>query len=182
MSLINDALKRANETKPPPAPAPANGAAPLKPGETQPNFEGATPPAWLMFVFPVMLLAVCGIAGLLIYKGWKGQDTGAITVSAREPAAPETTAPASSSPATPPTVAPASTNTTTSVASTEPAPTTSSELKLQGVFYRPSKPSAVINGKTVYRGDKVENARVISIGKRSVTVQVNGETKVLTLE
>lgn len=182
MSLINDALKRANETKPPQPATPENGAAPLRMVEEQQTFENASAPGWLLFVFPVVLLAVCGVAGLLIYQGWKGKEDsgGAMNVSAREevkPAAGATPANRSNEAAAFAGVTTNSTNT----ASAELAEPTFPELKLQGVFYRPSNPSALINSKTVYRGDKIENARVIEVGKRSVTVQWNGETKVLTL-
>jgi len=56
------------------------------------------------------------------------------------------------------------------------------ELRLQGVFYRPSNPSAVINSKTVYRGDKIDAVRIVAIGKSSVTVEWNGQRKVLVIE
>jgi len=64
-----------------------------------------------------------------------------------------------------------------------PLPTEPSfpELKLQGIFYRPSNPSAVINSKTVYRGDLIQEAEVTKITRQNVTVVWKGETKVLTL-
>ena len=55
-------------------------------------------------------------------------------------------------------------------------------FKLQGIFYRPTKPSAVINAKTVYVGDIISNGKVKAIDHRSVTIVVDGETKVLTLQ
>ena len=83
MSLINDALKRANQTKPPVASDPT--ATPLRVVEPPP--EPAGPPKWLLFVFPTALLLVCGIAGVLIFQGWQGEEStpqlGAITASAR---------------------------------------------------------------------------------------------------
>ena len=184
MSLINDALKRANQTKPPVAPDPS--AQPLRIVDPPP--EPAGPPKWLLFVFPAALLLVCGIAGLLIFQGWQGSDEstpqlGAVTASARV-SDPEPTPvhPSNDWVSVPPVaVPPTNTASTTSVASSS---TESSfpELRLQGVFYRPSNPSAVINAKTVYKGDKVDTARVIAIGKETVTVEWKGQRKVLTME
>ena len=55
-------------------------------------------------------------------------------------------------------------------------------LRLQGIFYRPKNPSALINAKTISIGGKVASAKVIAITRESVTLEWNGETKVLTLE
>ena len=55
-------------------------------------------------------------------------------------------------------------------------------FRLQGIFYRPGSSSAVVNSKTVFVGDKVSNAKVKAIDKQSVTIELAGETKVLTLE
>lgn len=54
-------------------------------------------------------------------------------------------------------------------------------FKLQGIFYRPSSPSAVINAKTVFVGDIVADAKVKAIDQSSVTLDLGSETKVLTL-
>ena len=54
-------------------------------------------------------------------------------------------------------------------------------MKLQGIFYRVSNPTALISGKTVAVGDKVEGAQVVKIGREEVTLQRAGETIVLTL-
>jgi hypothetical protein len=53
--------------------------------------------------------------------------------------------------------------------------------KLQGIFYRPAHPMAMINGRNVSPGDKVADAKVITIQRDSVTLSVDGQTKVLTL-
>jgi hypothetical protein len=54
-------------------------------------------------------------------------------------------------------------------------------LKLQAIFYRPNNATAVINSKAVRRGDKISEARVLQIGRESVTLWINGQTNVLTL-
>jgi HD-like signal output (HDOD) protein/ActR/RegA family two-component response regulator len=58
-----------------------------------------------------------------------------------------------------------------------PAP----ELRLQGIFYRRSNASALINGKTVFRGDSIAGGRVVAIDPQSVTVELAGEQKLLRL-
>jgi hypothetical protein len=58
----------------------------------------------------------------------------------------------------------------------------SASFKLQGIFYRPANPSAVVNSKTVFVGDRIANAKVKAIDHQSVTLDVAGETKVLTLQ
>ena len=55
------------------------------------------------------------------------------------------------------------------------------DLKLQGVIWSPSRPSAVINGKSVFVGEKVERAVVTAIEQESAKVTWNGEERVLTL-
>ena len=55
-------------------------------------------------------------------------------------------------------------------------------LKLQGIFYRPTNPSAVVNSRTVFVGDIIANGKVKAIDRQSVTIDLGGETKVLTLE
>lgn len=56
------------------------------------------------------------------------------------------------------------------------------ELKLQGIFYLASRPSALISGKTVFLGDTVRGAKVVNIEKLNVTLEFAGENKVLSLE
>jgi len=135
----------------------------------------------------VVLLLVCGIAGVLIYQGWHGSDK-STTLPGTLTAAARVTEPQ------PPPVHPSNdwvsagtvtnavpmpgTNLSASVTSDSGFP----ELRLQGVFYRPSNPSAVINSKTVYRGDKIDAVRIVAIGKSSVTVEWNGQRKVLVIE
>ena len=52
-------------------------------------------------------------------------------------------------------------------------------LKLQGIFFNPSRPSAVINGKTYSVGASVAGVRLIKIEPESVTVEWQGEQRVL---
>ncbi len=54
-------------------------------------------------------------------------------------------------------------------------------LKLSGIFYSDSKPSARINRKLLHAGDVVDGAKVISIGPGDVTLERAGETLVLSM-
>lgn len=70
-------------------------------------------------------------------------------------------------------------------ASSAPAATASSKLpfpalKLQGIFFRSSNPSALINSQTVFQGEKVQDVKVVNIEPERVTVEWNGQTRVLT--
>jgi hypothetical protein len=76
----------------------------------------------------------------------------------------------------------AATNTALTTETASPVlPPPKPPLKLQAIFYRARNPSAVINSKTVFRGDKVADAKVLAIDRESVTLWVNGQTNVLTL-
>jgi hypothetical protein len=54
-------------------------------------------------------------------------------------------------------------------------------LKLQGIAFDPQKPSAIINGRTFYLGDVVEDFRLIGISPVAVTLVSATETNVLSL-
>lgn len=71
---------------------------------------------------------------------------------------------------------------TAATAAQEPPANTFPRLVLQGIYYRPARPSAVINSKTVYIGDRVSQAKVLSIDRHEVTVQWNNEVHVLAFQ
>jgi hypothetical protein len=161
MSLINDALKKASQT---PAPAsPAEIKEPLQLATHKPA------PRWPMFVVPPLVAVVFAAGTMLVFRGWQGHRT---TVSASERDVEQTNVAA--------VLAPPPAPVTNFVAEAAPAPTFPT-LKLQGIFWRPSRPSAVINGKSLFIGEKVERATVKAIDEESVTVTWNGEERVLTL-
>jgi len=58
----------------------------------------------------------------------------------------------------------------------KPAP-----LKLQGIVFNPNRPSAVINGRTLFIGDKIRDMRVVAITPDSATLAGGGHTNVLSL-
>lgn len=175
MSLINDALKRANEVKPAP-PEPAEAAPPLRPAEHKPR------PAWPVITFPLLALFVFALAGWFLVKGYhaardlKSTQTKVFARENRvEEAAPKI-AVSNAAPIAEKVVATPVTN-LEPVTVEPPAPV----FKLQGIYYLPSRPSAMINSKTVFVGDSVAEAKVIAIGRESVTLDCQGQTKVLTL-
>ncbi len=174
MSLINDALKRASKSPPPP---PVDAGAPFRPAE-QPRRSPVLVPA-----ISLIALVIFGLAGWFLYRGWQASRaaaaSGAITtVAARENAE----ARRSGSLATNQSVtatALASTNALTAAAASQAAPP---PFKLNAIFFRAKNPSVVINSKTLYIGDKVAQAKVLKIERESVTLEKGGQTNVLTLE
>jgi len=75
-------------------------------------------------------------------------------------------------PVPPPSTGPASES---SAPKTEP-------LRLQGVVFNPRKPSAVINGHTLFLGDRIANFRVVAIRPTTAILVGAGQTNVLSLE
>lgn len=185
MSLINDALKRANEAQPP-TPAPAETGPPLRPAEHKPRA------AWPVIVFPLLALFVFALAGWFLVKGYDASrqlSENRVPISARELANQTTSSnrpiesltPTSNTVVNQTEVIVDAKPTNVEPAITEPPPPPAPVFKLQGIFYRPSRPSAVINSKTVFVGDRVGQAKVLAIDRESVTLQSDGQTKVLTL-
>ena len=54
-------------------------------------------------------------------------------------------------------------------------------LRLQSIFYRPSNPSVMINGKLLCISDEIQGVLVADIQPASVTLVLSGYTNVLTL-
>jgi hypothetical protein len=76
--------------------------------------------------------------------------------------------------ATEPTDAPA--------AEAEAAPPQPAPLRLQAIFFNPARPSAIVSGKTVFVGDRVNGFHVIRIQPNSATLVSGNETNVLMLK
>ena len=55
-------------------------------------------------------------------------------------------------------------------------------LKIQGIFFRLSKPSVLINNRTLFLGDEVDGVRVVGIERSSVKVRFKGATNDLFLK
>jgi hypothetical protein len=169
MSLINDALKKASQTPTPTTPAPTKE--PLRVATHTPS------PRWPLFVIPPLVAVVFATGTFMVMRGWQSQRV----VSAKE--AIVKTTPETSSPAPTPAVTAPVAPTLAAPALATNAVTASSfpTLKLQGVIWSPRRPSAVINGKSLFVGEKIERAVVTAIEQESVKVTWNGEERVLTL-
>jgi hypothetical protein len=207
MSLINDALRRANQAKKkPPADSDQHVLQPVESRRSKTNSA------------PLILFALAGIA--LIVGGWffwrASQGTRSPKKAAAEVPAtnftsvPETiskpvvsetrkieqtsVAPAMISPpitnASATNVAETGTNaaTTNAVAANPeattnavPPPPAQPVFKLQGIFVHTASSVAMINGKTVQTGDRISGARVAKISKDSVTLDWNGKTILLQM-
>ena len=53
--------------------------------------------------------------------------------------------------------------------------------RLQAVVSHPTRPSAIIGGKSLFVGDRLGDLCLIAVGRASVTVTINGRTNVLLL-
>jgi HD-like signal output (HDOD) protein len=62
-----------------------------------------------------------------------------------------------------------------------PHPNPAPDFKLSGIIYGVTRPSAIVNGKTVYVGDQVSGATIISIRQSEVTLQFNGQRRTCKL-
>lgn len=189
MSLINDALKRAKQAQHEnPAPTPPLEFRPVDPAQ-----EGGARPALLFVSLTLALIAVVALGGLaawfVVQKNQTELRVEAKSADAPAPAAhtePTTLAPppAPTTPALalkPPLIdlGQPDTNTAIVVAPFEVPPPP--PLKLQGILYNPGNPSAVLNGRTLYVGDRVNGFRVLAITPQSVTLASATATNVLSL-
>lgn len=186
MSLINDALKRAQQTQaqnPPPTPPLEFRAA----EQTPPPARRST----LMFVaLALVVVLLLGLTGTLIWYVSQARAE-KLRVAARAAEVPVPPAASAIPSIPPPEVAPPAIpqfehpeepNTNRVPVSAEVAevvrPTV---LKLQGIAFDPQKPSAIVNGRSLYLGDRVEKFRLVAISPVAVTLVSDTETNVLSL-
>jgi len=184
MSMLNDALKQAKQTQQEnPPPTPPLQFRPVEPG--QPN-HSRTP---LLFVgLALALILVVALGGMFV---WLVSQKAAseLRVAARSADEPATAVTADSKPviaaplplALPPATIPAEPGTNTlPVTATAETPQLLA-TKLQGISFHPTRPLAVVNGKTVVIGDCVGGFRVLAIARSSVTLGSATATNVLSL-
>jgi hypothetical protein len=62
-----------------------------------------------------------------------------------------------------------------------PPPPKPTPLRLQAIVFSPTRPSAMVSGRTLFIGDKLGEFRVKGIDKDSLTLVSAGQTNVLTL-
>ncbi len=177
MSLINDALKRARQTQqenPPPIPP-----LQLKPAEPEPLNPRRTPLLWVGL--GLLLVLVVALGGLVIWL-FAQKSAGELRAAARPAADPVAAVPVATSPALAPAPALAGPDTNTNTpAVAAPGPSPAPAPKLQGIAYRPDRPTAVVNGRTVEVGDRVGGFRVLAISRSAVTLGDATVTNVLSL-
>jgi len=203
MSLINDALKRAKESQ---KETPSSGSAgPFVPVEHGPR-GGVN---WTIFFIAVVLLAAAFLfIGMALAKH-KAAPTVAIAVPTPVPQVvtvtqevekivyktastviPQPVSPATATTPVPVTAppmmptGPAVLDPAHEVSAPPPEPPPLPRLRVQAIFYDPQKPSAIINGRTVYLNTVMEreNLRVKAILPSSVLVeQPDGTVKKLFL-
>lgn len=177
MSLVNDALRRAQDAQkksqaPPPGPQfrPAEPAAPQKRG---------------MGMLVPLLIAVVAVGALLLILLSRKKTEARQTIVEPKPAA-TIVAVSETKPPAQPVAAPAPAPVAPVIAVTPVSPPAVSapapQLKLQAIFYAPGHSSAIISGKTVHAGDTFKGYRVTAITQTSATLVSATETNVMTLE
>lgn len=177
MSLINDALKRAKEKQ---------DQQPLSPGPPPVSMELARHPAGPGLALPLILAVVLALAVIFLWRwfekrGQPPEEKTASTSAIQKPNPPTVLASAPSvSPS--PVVTSNAPNAATNVVELQVPKPPLPVFKLQSIFYSPKRPSAVINGKTLFIGDRVGEARVTAIGQDSATIVTStGKTNLLEL-
>ncbi|MBI3882457.1 MAG: hypothetical protein HY301_20655 [Verrucomicrobia bacterium] len=208
MSLINEALKQASQVQPvaPQHPAPrAMGVL------HHARHEERRPAWIALVVLPFALTVVLLLAAFFLREWWmSGEHRDASAEPAAPTAAAKTgTAPAFSTPTpsaaavTAPTTSPesfvpkvedaaprdlqsndgeiADASGTLIVEPAAPVAKPAPTFKLQGITYSAASSSALINGAFVFVGDEVNGATVAKIERQSVTLQFDGELKVLKM-
>jgi hypothetical protein len=175
MSATNDAVKQPAEVRlshPPPPPGDTRTFQRATTDSSESPAVGLSLPSFVYMAVLITFLLL-GIVGLRVI-------THRIQVRAATPPPVPAAATTSESPAQPTTdvttrsTDPANPGATTLVVPPPPPP-----LRLQAVFYSPTKPSAIVSGSTVCVGDRVRGYHVVAIGKDSVTLSSPTETKVL---
>jgi hypothetical protein len=191
MSLINEALKRAQQTQQenPPLPPPLE----FRPVESaSPSTRHTT---LIIVGLALVVLALLGLTGLLISSFGSHSNQKPLTVAARTVVQlaplPFTNAAASAASVTnaivPTALAPTdsaaqpATNAVSALAAVTPEIVQPAPMKLQGIFFNPQRPSVVVNGQTLYLGDWVNGFRLVGISPVAVTLVSATGTNVLSL-
>lgn len=178
MSLINDALKRARQVQQetPPVAGPEPEFRPVDPEQADPVSRKLAAPA--------VLAGVAILAVVLLWQAIRGTpstEPAPTVVSARTPVRQPASPPPVPERVDPdlvaaveevsPTVPPAQIPSAPRPAETTPTPTaTTKTFRLQAVVYHPQRPSAMVDGQTVFTGDRFADYRVARITRNSVTL------------
>ncbi len=200
MSLINEALKRAKEAQDTrPATVPATG---LTMRHAEPEVHRGTEPAAMFAGLLILFTGLCAVFAWQLQRHQRemmpiaapGRATVVVSVPAVR-AAPLVVEPTPQVSAPPAAVAPVAANIVTNqaaptlapvVIATEPvhaaeAPPAPAPIRLQAIFFNPSRPSAMIDGQSVVVGDEVGEFHLSAITAKSVTLISPTSSNVLTL-
>ncbi len=160
MSLINDALKRAQNSQ---QNSPPSGAPPLPPVET--DERGGS--GWILVVAVFLFLAAaCFFIGPSLFGHKTPPPAAAKAQEISSPpavATPPTPVPAPEAVALPPPV--------TDTNPPQPAITAEQPPRVQGIIFNAARPVAIVDGKAVNVGDRVGDFQVKQILKNSVIFQ-----------
>ncbi len=209
MSLINDALKRARRAQSQ-TPPPSLSDLPLRPVEAAPPApqQGWLLPVVIglvlfssaFLVWRVLAHRTNGLTDLSPSQNWEvqakalPQDENAYIgpdpdqwppIRKNHEAMTESAPPPASQPdpladKTPLLVASQETAITNSAPEPAVAPKPA-PLRLQAILFQPNRPSALINGKTIFVGDRVGELRVTAITREAAILVGGGQTNVLAL-
>jgi hypothetical protein len=163
MSLINDALKRAQQT--PPVIASGAAPAPLQPMPQNPvSVAGWLIPAVVIFL---IVAAVFFIGWAMAHRSLRTEEA----VVATPPGAVVKTENATTVPAQPVVEKPVPPVATVPAPKPEPIVVNPrSAPKLEGIFFSPASSTAILDGQTVQVGDTFKQYQVRAIDKTSVTL------------
>jgi len=205
MSLINDALKRAKVAQQNAAPVTVP-LLQLRPIEPDPSPMPERPTGRLLPVGIVLATLVVLFFAWPFFQS--GNPPQVVTAKARSaapvsavPAARATVSPSAPAPnsrpgitvaAAPQELSPAPVPLQTTGSGTAPTETVATQteaaappapppLRLQAIIFNPRHPSAVLNGRTVFLGDRCGSFRVARISRTSVTLIGPGQTNLLEL-
>jgi len=194
MSLINDALKHTQQTMQGRQPPRLDELElrPIEPAETPPRNDGggAKRIIWVLVLFVV----TCNIALWIVFKD-RGNETEVAARSADtevvEPIAQDAQEPApvpdKPAVATSEAVIEAGSLNSTAVAdevgvlTLDPPVVERPEFRLNTIVTHPVRPSAMINNRILFMGDRVEGYTVTAIGQHDVTLVLDGDEVVVSL-
>jgi len=172
MSLINDALKRARQAPPHVSPSPF----PTLPPAVE------RPASVMVRLIPAIVIVL--IVAAIFSIGWAMAHRSVQTLAMIPPAPVASAQPSAGPPATP--VARTAPPVAIPLVVAVPSPTPSPALnppdapKLQGIYYSPTAPAAIVDGKTVRPGDHLLQYHVAGISKNAVTL-ISSDGKAIKL-
>jgi len=176
MSRINDALKRASQNDHTSRPTPPENPAAPAPNQSKTPWGAVL---WMVIAFLLVCTVKFGSHALAVRQNPPQPVVGLNP----KPPAPTPVV----SPAPVPQPAPAPVPKTAPVPTPAPAPVTPPPpafpaVRLQAIFYTAADPHALINGQTCAKGDQVVGVRIMKIEADKVTLQWNGQSKVVTMQ